>query len=145
MEARREELRPSGAGGTSCREPLQEGREEIDFSGEEWVRAEQRLILYLQSLKIPPFEALELALEALTHARQSRELAGENRPVVAAMQALRQLLLQRQSSYGKNGGPRVTPKKIILQVPVLENVDISRGVKSMPSLNRGVMVPKRRR
>jgi hypothetical protein len=145
MEAKREEVRPSGGGNTSRREPLQEGVVEIDFSGEEWVRAQQRLVLYLQFLKIPPFEVLELALEALKQARQSQEPAGEIPPVTAAMRALRELLLRRQSSYSRNSRPSAGPKKIIPQVPMLEDEDISRGVKSMPSVNRGVMVPRRSR
>jgi hypothetical protein len=145
MEARREELRPSGGGDTSFREPLEEGGVEIDFSSREWVRAQRRLILYLQFLKIPPFEVLELALEALKRARQSQEVPGENPPVTAAMRALRQLLLHRQSSYSRNSRPSTRPEKIISQVPVLEDEDISRGVKSMPSVNRGVMVPTRSR
>jgi hypothetical protein len=145
MEARREELMRSGGGDTSCREPLQERGVEIDFSSREWVRAQQRLVLYLQFMKIPPFEVLELALEALERARHSQELAGENPPVKVAMQALRQLLLHRQSSYSRNSRPSTRSKKIISQVHVLEDEDISGGVKSMPSVNRGVMVPTRSR
>jgi hypothetical protein len=147
MEATRENVGLSNAGNPSwsANETLQGRSAKIDFSGEEWGKAQQRVILYLQILKVPPFEVLELALEALKRARESQERQGEDPPVTAAVRALRQLLLQRQSSQSKDSGSSAMPKKIISQLPVLEDADISRGIKSMPSVNRGVMVPKRSR
>jgi hypothetical protein len=147
MEATRENVDPSNGGHTAWRgsETLQGGGAKIDFSEEEWGKAQHRLILYLQFLKVPPFEVLELALEALRRARQSQELAGENPPVTAAVRALRQLLLQRQYPYGRNGAPGLETKKIMVPARALEDDDISRGIKSTPALNRGVMVPKRSR
>jgi hypothetical protein len=146
MEATRENRGSSTAGNPSWsgNETLQ-GRSAKIYFPEEWGKAQQRLILYLQCLKVPPFEELELALEALKRARQSQDLQGENSPVTAAMRALRQLLLQRQSSYVRNGTPSAGPKKITVQVPAMEVDDISRGIESMPPVNRGVMVPKRSR
>jgi hypothetical protein len=147
METTRENVDPSNLGHTAWgeSETLQGGGANIDFSEEEWEKAQHRLILYLQFLRVPPFEVLELALEALRSARQSQEMAGENPPVTAAVRALRQLLLQRQYPYGRNGAPGLGTKKIIAPVHALEDDDISRGIKSTPALNRGVMVPKRSR
>jgi hypothetical protein len=147
METTRENAGPSNADNPpwSESETLQGGSAKVDFPEEQWGKAQQRLILYLQFLKVPPFEVLELALEALKRARQSQELAGENPPVTAAIRAVRQLLLQRRSSYGNNGAPSAGPKKIMVQVHAMEDDDISRGIKSMPTVNRGVMVPKRSR
>ena len=109
------------------------------ISGEDdWDQAQQRLILYLRSLKIPPFEVLELATEALKTASEERESAGKGPPpVTAAMRALRQLLSRRK--------PTVQLKRdigqMMLILPFLEESDLPCGIKSMPLLNRGTMLP----
>ena len=103
---------------------------------DEWGKAQQRLVLYLQSLKIPPFEVLELALEAL-------KMAGEkgDPPVTASMRALRQLLSRRKPT----GELKAEIKQRILILPFLEESDLFCGIKSMPPLNRGTMLPERAR
>jgi hypothetical protein len=91
-------------------------------------------------LKIPPFEVLELALEALKLAGEKWESAEKgSSPVTASMRALRHLLSRRK--------PRVElkaeTKQMILILPFLDEGDLFRGVQSMPPLNRGTMLPER--
>ena len=109
---------------------------------DEWGKAQQRLVLYLQSLKIPPFEVLELALEALKMAGEKWESAEKgDPPVTASMRALRQLLSRRKPT----GELKAEIKQRILILPFLEESDLFCGIKSMPPLNRGTMLPERAR
>ena len=108
---------------------------------DEWGKAQQRLILYLQSLKIPPFEVLELALEALKMAHEKWESGENEHPVTASMRALRQILFRRTPK----GEPKPEIKQMMLDLPFLEESDFFGGIKSMPPLNRGTMVPEKAR
>jgi hypothetical protein len=112
-------------------------------SGEdEWGKAQQRLVLYLQFLKIPPFEVLELALEALNMAREQWESAERDpSPVAASMNALRQLLSRRKPI----AEPKADIKQMILNLPFLAESELFRGMQSMPPLNRGSMLPEKAR
>jgi hypothetical protein len=112
-------------------------------SGEdEWGKAQQRLILYLQFLKIPPFEALELALEALKTAGEQWESSEKDpSPVAASMNALRQLLSRRKPM----AEPIADINQMILNLPFLVESDLFRGIQSMPPLNRGSMLPEKAR
>jgi hypothetical protein len=142
MDLRREKPPPAGGEDTSGRDALQGEEARAAFSEEDWGKAQQRLILYLQFLKVPPFEALELALEALKRARLSPELDADNPPITAALRALRQLLTQRPPAHGGDRTPSAELKPAVRQPHGGREDDISRGVKSMPRLNRGSMLPK---
>ena len=107
---------------------------------DDWGKAQQRLILYLQSLKIPPFEVLELALEALKIAHEKWE-GGDEHPVTASMRALRHILFRR----APKGELRPEIKQMMLDLPFLEQSDRSHWIRSMPPLNRGIMVPEKAR
>jgi hypothetical protein len=90
-------------------------------------------------LKIPPFEVLELALEALKLAGEKWESAEKGfSPVTASMRALRQLLSRRKPK----GELKAEKKQMILILPFLEESDLFSGVQSMPPLNRGTMLPE---
>jgi hypothetical protein len=109
---------------------------------DEWGQAQQRLILYLRSLKIPPFEVLELALEALKMAVEKWESAEKgDPPVTGAMRALRQLLSRRKPTDEL----KADIKQMMRSLPFLEEDDLFRGIKSVPPLNRGTMLPERAR
>jgi hypothetical protein len=108
---------------------------------DDWAKAQQRLILYLQSLKIPPFEVLELALEALKMADEKWESGENEHPVTASMRALRQILFRRKPK----GDLKPEIKQMMLNLPFLEESDLSCGINSMPPLNRGTMVPEKAR
>jgi hypothetical protein len=118
---------------------IQNGNSSKVSHEDEWGKAQQRLILYLQSLKIPPFEVLELALEALKIAGEKWESAEKgSSPITASMRALRQLLSRRKPK----GELKAEKKQMILILPFLEESDLFRGVQSMPPLNRGTMLPE---
>jgi hypothetical protein len=71
---------------------IQNGNSSRVSREDEWGKAQERLVLYLQSLKIPPFEVLELALKALKMAGEKWKSADKGLlPVTASMRALRQL------------------------------------------------------
>lgn len=112
-------------------------------SGEdEWGKAQQRLILYLQFLKIPPFDVLELALEALKMAGEQWESAARDpSPVAASMNALRHLLSRRKPM----AEPKADTKQMILNLPFLAESELFRGIQSMPPLKRGSMLPEKAR
>jgi hypothetical protein len=107
-----------------------------------WGKAQQRLILYLQSLGIPPFEVLELALEALKAAKERRESGDNAHPVTAAVRALRQILFLRKPT---SEGLKPETKRMMLNLPYLEESELSCAIKSAPPLNRGTMVPEKAR
>jgi hypothetical protein len=107
---------------------------------DEWGKAQQRLVLYLQSLKIPPFEVLELALEALKMAGGKCESAEKGEPpVTSSMRALRQILSRRNPI----GGLNAEIKHTMLSLPFLEEGDLFGRLKSTPPLNRGTMLPEK--
>jgi len=119
---------------------IQNGNSSKVTREDEWGKAQQRLSLYLQSLKIPPFEVLEMALEALKIAGEKWESAEKGfSPVTASMRALRQLLSRRKP----RGELKAETKQLMLILPYLEEGDLFRGVQSMPPLNRGTMLPER--
>ena len=129
------------SGGTA-----QKGMSDTFLREDEWGKAQQRLILYLQSLKVPPFEVLELALEALKRAREKPETVENGHPVTASMRALREILSQRKPT-----GPLKAEIKQMMPDhpfpqegdPFLQEGDPFRGIQSMPPLNRGSMIPER--
>jgi hypothetical protein len=121
---------------------IQSGNSSKVSREDEWGKAQQRLILYLQSLKIPPFEVLELALEALKMAGEKWESAEKALPpVTASMRALIQILSRRKP----RGELKAEIKQMTLILPFLEESDLFRGIQSMPPLNRGTMLPERAR
>ncbi len=143
MGASRKDGELPSTGGVTAHREVQGGSLSRAFSEDEWGKAQQRLLLYLRSQKVPPFKALELALEALQLARRESEQADSRHPVTAAMWALRQLLIQRQASSNSEDTPKGRLQQMILQLPFPEESDLSRGIHSMPPLNRGVMVSER--
>lgn len=123
----------------SDREIHNEGSREP--SGEDdWGKAQQRLIFYLQSLKIPPFEVLELALDALRMAREELDGAEKGQtPVTASMRILRRLLSSRRPT----GKLKAEMGQKMLSLPYAGEKDLCRGIRSMPPLTRGTMLPER--
>ncbi len=120
---------------------LQSGISRSDSGEDEWGKAQQRLILYLQSLKIPPFEILELALEALKEARKKCESAERGHPVSVSMHTLRRLLLERRAT----GAIEPHTKQRVVNLPFMDERELFGGIQSTPPLNRGVMVPEKAR
>jgi hypothetical protein len=97
----------------------------------DWQEAFHRVFLYLQALNVPEEKALELTREALRLASSNQRDTAGSLSIPEAMRALRELLtkqisLLRQESF--------SPKDVFLH----ENLN---GLRSMPPLNRGFMVP----
>ena len=100
---------------------------------EEWEKAQQRLCLYLRLMKVPPLESLEMALQALTLARQT---PGEGTPLRHSMDALRRLL----SGWDQDKDPESAVARPLGHVPP-GSADCG-GTGSRPPLNRGFMLPE---
>lgn len=96
-----------------------------------WEMAEQRVLLYLQALDCPPIRRLELALMALRRARGEGDRRGGEQPVAVAMNALRTIL-----------GERSSLEAVGADMCLEKGGGISEGLSSMPSLNRGHMLPE---
>lgn len=65
--------------------------------------AGDRVLLYLRCLNFPAPQALDLALRAVREAERKMIQGGGNNPVVEAMQALRNLLVEQGPGVAGNG------------------------------------------
>jgi hypothetical protein len=93
-------------------------------------------------LKIPPFEVLELALEALKIAGEEWESDEKTPPpVTVSMRALRQLLSRRKPMAES----AADAEQMISNIPFLAENDLFRGIQSVPPLTRGTMLPEKAR
>jgi hypothetical protein len=104
---------------SSPRRPLKEPSLE-----DAWQTAEQRALLYLKSLQVPPKQALECALKALLAAEQGPT----GNPAADTMRALRAILREE----------RVLPDEPEMPLPRGQSAS---AVQVAPPIHRGVMVP----
>jgi hypothetical protein len=105
-----------------------------------WKRAQRRALAYLQVMGAPTLEGHEIIMEALRRAHQTIQNARRGDPVKETMQVLRRLLSER--GLYTHGGPQYgrwfNYGSLRRQLPRTEG-DLSGGITSMPSLNRGFM------
>jgi hypothetical protein len=108
-------------------------------SEEEWVKAQQRVFLYLRLMNLPPLESLELTLHAL---KRASETPGESSPLGKSMHALRQLLSERER--GRKADTQTGGLFEILRIPFPAPLGrgYCGGIRSWPPLNRGLMLPE---
>jgi hypothetical protein len=105
-----------------------------------WPRAQQRVLAYLRYLNLPSVLNLELALQALNRARSRLEEAPESHPITESWRALQAILIEQASPAVQD---LIEPEG---KIPPLAKVQGLCGeIQSMPSLNRGSMVPGRLR
>ncbi|MCX5896014.1 MAG: hypothetical protein NTZ51_09320 [Proteobacteria bacterium] len=106
---------------------------------DDWQAAEQRLLLYLQVLNVPEQQGLELARETVRCAQQAAVQDSSFSPATAAMRELRRIISGEKLSSGN--GTEYT--KQFLTGPPLTVADTgsAEGIRSMPPLNRGSMLP----
>jgi hypothetical protein len=94
-----------------------------------WQTAGDRVLLYLRCLNFPAPQALELALGSIKVAERSTSLGSGNSPVLEAMQALRQLLSEKESGmFERSHSP---------------DIWCGRAKLSSPPLHRLPMVPEK--
>lgn len=103
---------------------------------EGWHKAQQRVLAYLQFLRLPSPENLELALKALKRARAGLEESPEAHPVTESWRALQALLAEEPLPDVQD------PGSLQGEIPSLIGIQRFCGeIQSMPPLNRGSMVP----
>ncbi len=102
-----------------------------------WQKAQQRILLYLRLMKVPPLESLELALEAMKRANQTNRTAP---PLTRAMKALRQVLAEHES---RQEGKTIDLLDVTrIPLPSVKGREACTGIRSRPLINRGFMVPE---
>ncbi|MFH0814259.1 MAG: hypothetical protein V2A69_15700, partial [Pseudomonadota bacterium] len=102
----------------------------VTAADRDWQVAQQRVLLYLQTLRTPAPKTLELALEAFKRAGD-KSYRGVH-PASDTMRALRGLMSEYcfnpiESCFGQQLG---------------EGNTVSKGISPMPPLTRGSMVPE---
>jgi hypothetical protein len=101
-----------------------------------WRRAQQRVLAYLQFLNLSSVETLELALQALNQAKTRLENFPESHPITESWRALQAILAEQASPATQD---LFSPEG---QIPRLTGIQGLCGqIQSMPTLNRGSMVP----
>lgn len=103
---------------------------------EVWHEAQQRVLAYLQCLRLPSPENLELALEALKQARAGLDHSPEAHPVTESWRALHRLLAEKPLPEAQDRG---LPELKILSPVGIQG--LCGAIQPMPALNRGSMVP----
>ena len=114
-----------------------------EFSGEaekDWLRARQRILLYLQVLNVPAIKGIELALEALRLAQAESFFHGH--PTAKAMESLHGLLAKEKicTPDGRLRGKHFRYDGL-RSSSAAEEISSER-IRSMPPLNRSSMVPE---
>lgn len=110
------------------------------FHEEDWQKAQQRVLAYLQFLNLPSVESLELALQALKRAIARLGDSPETHPITESWRALQALLAEE--AFPAAQGP-VSPEG---KIPSPTGIHGLCGeIRSMPALNRGSMVPGKMR
>jgi len=103
---------------------------------EAWHEAQQRVLAYVQFLRLSSPEDLELALKALKQARAGLEHSPEAHPVTESWRALQRLLSEEPVPYSQDHG------SLEGKIPSLVGIRRLCGeIQPMPALNRGFMVP----
>ncbi len=111
-------------------------------SNQDWQSAQERVLLYLRLLNLPGVEALEITLEALRRAT-SHPAAKDEHPVTISMRMLRNVLEERKAAGGRKPGVENRFRSICPWPLLLEKAGVPEDTKSMPPLNRGIMIPDR--
>jgi hypothetical protein len=102
---------------------------------QDWQRAQQRVLLYVQLMRLPVKQGLEIALEALKRT-ESEFLQTREEPISLSMRSVREVLSEEQDSSGinrPNNGDHFRADKLGLR-----QVEI----RCAPPLNRGFMAAK---
>ena len=107
-----------------------------------WRCAQERVLLYLRGLGLPPREALAIALEALDRAGRETESSLGSHPAAASMRALRRLLSERYTLTREGTLGFWSP---YLEFPRPTCQASGSGVMVAPPLNRGHMSPESNR
>lgn len=104
---------------------------------EAWQEAQRRILAYLEFLRLPCPENLELALKALKQARASLEVSPEAHPVTESWRALQRLLAEEPIPDTQD--PSWSLER---RIPSLTGIQGLCGeIQPVPALNRGFMVP----
>ena len=103
---------------------------------EAWQKAQQRVLAYLQFLRLPSPENLELALKALKRAGAGLGDSPEAHPVTESFRALQTLLGEEPFPDAQAPGSAEGKISSLMGIPAL-----CRKIQAMPALNRGSMVP----
>jgi hypothetical protein len=121
---------------------------------QEWWDAQQRMLFYLQALKVPAEASLRIALEALRRAMADSRRIKNSSPTSLAMRALRQILAEEDldcltriiCSFGDFHKPgsinalSSSSRKCIDTLDYGETVLVTKGnLPVMPPLNRSSM------
>lgn len=104
----------------------------VTAADRDWQVAQQRVLLYLQTLHTSAPKTLELALEAFKRAGGESYRTCGGHPASGTMRALRGLM----SEYCLN------PIESCFGQQLGEGNTVSKGIRPMPPLTRGVMVPE---
>jgi hypothetical protein len=113
----------------------------LSRSKEDWQKAQQRVLLYLRLIRVSPPESLELALEAMKRAQSMG--SPEHPPLIKSMQALCDLLRERETRRQKEGKGLDDFKPALVPVPSPLVGLFCKGLRSQPPLNRGSMLTER--
>ena len=108
---------------------------------ENWLKTQQRILVYLRLLKVPPLESLEIALEATKRAMSVAD-AGQH-PLRKSMKTLREVLREHGGLGREDYLFSDLPEPVRLSPLTLPAKDFCKRFSSHPPLVRGFMIPEK--